>query len=101
MINDQTGGKLQETLDFARTINDDSLKGCIERLNKTDQELGSETTVYNDFAPKSFEFVRKKDNKFCGNGGIIFHGSHDGYGSGDAPTFSVCLSKTTGWAIHT
>lgn len=38
----------------------------------------------------------------CGyNGGIIFHGSHDGYGSGSAPTFSVCINPTDGYSIHT
>ena len=101
MINDQTGGKLQETLEFARKNNDGSLKRCIDRLNKVDGELGSVTTIFNDFAPKSFEFVRKKEGKFCGNGGIIYHGPHDGYGSGGPPSFSVCVSKTNGWAIHT
>ncbi len=101
MINDQTGGKLQETLEFANTIKDNSLKRCIDRLSKVDQEHGTATTIFNDFAPKSFEFVRKKDDKFSGNGGIIYHGPHDGYGSGGAPTFSVCVGKTKGWAIHT
>jgi hypothetical protein len=35
------------------------------------------------------------------NGGLIFHGSHDGFGSGAAPTFSVTLTKTSGWSVHT
>ena len=35
------------------------------------------------------------------NGGVIFHGTHDGGGNGGAPTFSVCLSPTDGWSIHT
>lgn len=101
MINDKTGGKLHETLEFARKNNDSSLKSCINRLAKIDDELGTVTTVFNDFAPKSFEFIRKKEEKFYGNGGIIYHGKHDGYGSGSSPTFSVCVGKTNGWAIHT
>ena len=39
--------------------------------------------------------------KFMGNGGIIFHGTHDRGGDGGAPTFSVNLTPTVGWAIHT
>ena len=35
------------------------------------------------------------------NGGLIFHGAHDGHGSGAAPTFAVSLTPTTGWSIHT
>lgn len=35
------------------------------------------------------------------NGGLIFHGSHDGYGSGSAPSFSCTLTPTDGWSIHT
>ena len=35
------------------------------------------------------------------NGGLIFHGKHDGGGDGGAPTFSVNLTPTNGWGIHT
>jgi hypothetical protein len=35
------------------------------------------------------------------DGGLIFHGAIDGYGSGAAPTFSVTLSPTDGWNVHT
>jgi hypothetical protein len=35
------------------------------------------------------------------SGGLIFHGKHDGFGSGSAPTFAVTLEPTSGWAIHT
>lgn len=34
-------------------------------------------------------------------GGLLFHGTHDGHGSGGAPTYSVCLTPTSGWAVHT
>ena len=35
------------------------------------------------------------------NGGMIYHGPHDGFGNGSGPTFSVSLSPTNGWSIHT
>lgn len=49
-----------------------------------------------DFAPLSFTWA-------AGNlyGGLIFHGPHDGFGSGGAPTFSVSLDNTAGWQLHT
>ena len=34
-------------------------------------------------------------------GGLIFHGPHDGFGSGSAPTFSVSLTAVVGWTLHT
>lgn len=83
------------------------------------------TILHPDFAPLSFTFgIYAKANPGKGynwsehagllrnrpelegytmwfNGGLIYHGSHDGYGSGSAPTFSVTLTKTRGWSIHT
>jgi hypothetical protein len=60
-----------------------------------------QTDIYNDFAPLSFYFARTVNGNFSGNGGIIFHGQHDGFGNGSAPTFSVCLTPCDGWSIHT
>jgi hypothetical protein len=62
--------------------------------------------LFKDFAPLSFEFLiqrRQPDGSYADwfNGGCIFHGKIDGYGSGSAPTFSVCLAPTDGWEIHT
>jgi len=34
-------------------------------------------------------------------GGLIFHGKHDNGGDGGAPTFSVSLTSTSGWSVHT
>ena len=64
-----------------------------------------DTTIhlYTDFAPYSFYWVQlAPDNKTVWmNGGLIYHGAHDGGGNGSAPTFSVYLTPCTGWAIHT
>jgi len=71
---------------------------------------GHDTIIYRDFAPYSFGWTRYRKPFEEGrmnredidmNGGLIFHGQHDGYGSGSAPTFSVCLTPTNGWEIHT
>jgi hypothetical protein len=62
--------------------------------------------LFRDFAPYSFSFViESKDTTGTWstwfNGGLIYHGPHDGNGSGSAPTFAVTLSPTLGWSIHT
>jgi hypothetical protein len=103
---DWTDGKLKFELLFARKIKDQSLVRCLKRLRNIDRNTGSKTTITNDFAPHSFEFCRQRRNdkgEVVGfiNGGIIFHGAHDGYGSGAAPTFSVSIDGGTGWQIHT
>ena len=59
-----------------------------------------------DFAPYSFYFVMKRkgedgEYRTMFNGGLIFHGPHDGFGSGEFPTLSVSLSPSHGWEIHT
>ncbi len=62
--------------------------------------------LFSDFAPASFEFAmyRQKptgEYEFWFNGGLIYHGPHDGWGSGAGPTFSVTLTPTNGWSVHT
>jgi hypothetical protein len=62
--------------------------------------------LFKDFAPYSFGFVieeRGADGQYQHmlTGGLLFHGSVDGYGSGAAPTFSVTLTPVDGWQIHT
>ena len=78
-----------------------------------------------DFAPHSFCFIMwalAKENHpkaiqpgsyaakqypelvgytFWFNGGLIFHGAHDGGGDGGPPTFSVSLVPVNGWSVHT
>jgi len=49
------------------------------------------------------EFSITNEGKFVLYGGFIFHGPHDGFGNGGAPTFSVSLfsDRKAGWSIHT
>ena len=107
-MTDLTNGKLELAKKFAESIKDETLQKCLDRLEQVEKNYAEngiivETQIFQDFAPLSFEFVRYEVDKakFLGNGGIIFHGNHDGYGSGQSPTFSVCLEPATGWRIHT
>ena len=102
-MTDLTEGALQQELDYAKSISNDSLQRCIDQIKRIDENCESETNIVKDFAPHSFYFVRQKHGEFRGNGGIIFHGKHDGFGNGGAPTFSVSIgnSKETRWEIHT
>ena len=52
--------------------------------------------LFADGAPLSFTW--RAGGLF---GGLLFHGPHDRYGSGGAPTFAVTLTPTYGWQIHT
>ncbi len=54
--------------------------------------------VYQDFAPLSFGWQAGKGSLA---GGLIYHGPHDGFGSGGAPTYSVSIDNVNGWSIHT
>lgn len=77
---------------------------CWTEDGKVDIRLGK-CKLGGDFAPWSFSLLMYKvvdgKDKFWFNGGMIFHGKHDGGGNGSAPTFSVCLEPTNGWSIHT
>ncbi len=68
------------------------------------------TRFYEDSGvPYSFVWTRLRRIKGStnewerdGNGGLVYHGPHDGYGDGGAPTFSVCVgTPKIGWSIHT
>ena len=101
MITDNSNGRLAEIKVFAQT------QGLMESFNETFSRLetysgkGYDVILYSDFAPLSMEFVIKDKDRLLLNGGFIYHGPHDGYGNGGAPTFSVSLEKKHGWSIHT
>jgi hypothetical protein len=59
-----------------------------------------------DGAPMSFYFVIEKRNdagewRTLFNGGLLFHGRHDGHGTGADPTLAVTLTPVSGWSLHT
>jgi len=76
------------------------LKQFYERIEQLCSN-GDTVRLFQDFAPHSFEFVRLRNGEHVYNGGLIFHGPHDGGGNGGAPTFSVSLTPQDGWSIHT
>ena len=104
-MKDLTNGELVEQLQYAEEIKEDSLKQCLYHLeNSEGTEWCNTVEIYNDFAPRSFYFVRlNREGLFAGNGGIIFHGNHDKGGTGAFPTFSVSLNPDlrNHWSIHT
>jgi hypothetical protein len=62
------------------------------------QNLITRRTRYSDSVS---EVLESYGYKFWFNGGLIYHGTHDGGGDGGAPTFSVNLSPVNGWSVHT
>lgn len=103
MITDLSNGRLDQIKSFA------TLKCLTESFERTFIRLenysakGCEVNLYTDFAPLSLYFEVTRDGQFVLNCGFIYHGPHDGFGTGSAPTFSVCLDRDSvpGWSIHT
>jgi len=102
----------QERLDEALAVSKErglNLQEKLDYLSKWgDEENSGRTrcTLYSDSSPLSFLFYwerRTEEGVYtpCMNGGLIFHGSHDGGGDGGAPTFCVSLAPVDGWSVHT
>lgn len=77
------------------------------RADGTVDRRATRCEIYPDAAPHSFGFTMYRRDPETGEyrhwfcGGLLFHGVHDGHGSGAEPTFAVTLDATTGWSIHT
>lgn len=82
-----------------------SLKKKLDYLDNYRSRESTRTRLFRDFAPHSFGFVIEVKHgdewRHLFTGGLIFHGPHDGLGSGAAPAFSVTLAASVGWSIHT
>lgn len=74
----------------------ESLRRGLSRIAAVAECGGEQAELFSDGAPLSFTW--RAGGLF---GGLLFHGPHDGYGSGGAPTFAVSLCRTYGWQIHT
>lgn len=82
-----------------RVAKDRTIDAMLERLSKWNCE---KIIIGRDYDELSFTFqCIETDGSLGINGGIIFHGARDGYGSGNGPTYSVTLNPTDGYEIHT
>lgn len=102
--NDMAKARFEECLGIAKKH--ENLKPSWERSMEVLKNLGTNlkgrVEMGVDFSPLSFTWgIIREDGSCPFNGGLIFHGPHDGFGSGEAPTFSVCLTPEHGWSIHT
>jgi hypothetical protein len=73
-----------------------SLQNGLSRIAALAEGSQARAELFGDGAPLSFTW---RAGGFMG--GLLFHGPHDGYGSGASPTFSVTLTPAYGWRIHT
>jgi hypothetical protein len=96
-------GYVEKVFEFARSIHYEAqLQDKLDNFGLWCNHGGTTVELYNDFAPYSFYFCEFNANHDrIMNGGLIFHGAHDGGGNGGAPTFSVSLNPSNGWSIHT
>ena len=113
MIVDRTDGYLAKVLSSEPAQRINGHQSLAERLyylgTYADHANDGRTRciLYPDFAPLSFMFNMERrqssdeDYQHWFNGGLIFHGDHDGGGNGGAPTYSVNLNPVDGWSIHT
>lgn len=74
--------------------------------------LWSRAWLYRDFAPYSFNVALERRVEKAGvsssadnyepwmSMALIYHGEHDKYGSGLAPTLAVTAGPVQGWSIH-
>lgn len=93
---------LDDTVRFAMEVGKvDSLIQCFDRLQTIAENTNAKVCLGRDLAPHSFSFAINRETGCVINGGVIFHGSHDGGGNGGAPTYSVSMSPVDGWSIHT
>lgn len=93
---------LKKAVRHAKSMGNKTLGECLTRMHEREKRQGVVYNIYTDRAPLSFYFVCMRGEHMDYNGGIIFHGPHDGFGNGSAPTFSVCIDKSDiGWRIHT
>jgi hypothetical protein len=82
------------------------LKSRLDYLENYGRSEKTRVQLLPDGAPYCFYFVIETRNSAgewerLFNGGLLFHGPHDGLGSGAGPTFACTLTPTIGWSIHT
>lgn len=95
--------RYQKCKTFTESKGDKSLENCLDNLRRWRHPI----MVGSDYDEMSFTFREILPNELTQkgyhgiNGGIIYHGPRDGFGCGAAPTFSVTITETEGYSIHT
>ena len=104
---DQRGGQSGEGHPAAAGPQNDGGKiGVAQGLDPARRSDTTRVRLLPDGALCCFYFVIEQKNSAgewerLFNGGLLFHGAHDGLGSGSGPTFACTLTPTIGWSIHT
>jgi hypothetical protein len=70
-------------------------------ITKHTQNISGEEKVQCPKCDSGTIFSSPVQTRFWFNGGLLYHGAIDGFGSGAAPVFAVTLTPTDGWSIHT
>jgi len=101
--NDYARERLKEALAHAKKHKlKRSLSESLSCLHAIAKNCNGYVDLCTDFAPLSFTWGIINSSGHCTlNGGLIFHGPHDGYGDGSAPTYTVSLDPSHGWQLHT
>ena len=95
--------RFQKCKQLTESMGDDTLMKCIGNLMNWKRNI----IIGCDHDEMSFTFREEQTpediaNGYTGiNGGIIYHGQRDGFGSGEGPTHSVTIDKAEGYRIHT
>ena len=104
----QNKDHMNKVVKFAKKTG--KIKSLVENLKFLNEYAGKQNTrclIRKDWGTEPnfvFEMQRKDQEgnyRFMFNGGLLFHGPHDGFGSGLGPTFAVTLNPTDGFSIHT
>lgn len=98
-MEEQVAERLEKSKEFANSIGDTSLEGCLTRLSKHSR-LGVDhyISLSPDFSEHGYIFCEYLNNECRMNGGIIYHGNpKEGYKENS----SVQLNPSYGWSIHT
>jgi hypothetical protein len=102
-FNEDARARLKEAITHAKKHElKESLSRSLTQLRNIAKNFNGHVQFYTDFAPLSFTWavLDSKDTRVL-DGGMIYHGPHDGFGDGSAPTFSVSLDPSHGWQLHT
>ena len=99
MIN-YTNGELEESLQLAQKMKDQSLRECIDYLTERENK-GAEIHLFPSFVPNSFYFRIFQSGRFREDGFVMLHGSLAAIRPGvPERVWSMERKFTTHWEIH-